>query len=290
MSQRRRTYGRGSTPNENTRNFIQEMKSGTIRRKHLQANNEKSSTTQNPSNVFVPSSQVSQHNNKQSTYSSRKRKRSKVEDEITTFVSDKKYLPSPPPMEEFVTDQHETVLHRPSRSYEKRLNGEGNGKSDVCSTTSTLVPVKIQYFDTPPSSASPPPSDGTYSITASAVSIRETEVNAVLTNLDCEMMTSTSTSNITSCAAGTALNSLSYQILGDILSYVLDTYRTVRPFYVQGTMKYGIRSATCNDEDVVTCDNVDLSVLLVSKFFNEVGSNLYYGSNWFRFSNPDACG
>ena len=54
-------------------------------------------------------------------------------------------------------------------------------------------------------------------------------------------------------------------------------------------MKNSLRSETDGDKGVIALENVDLSILRTCRAIHDVGTEAYYGSHQFRFSDPDAC-
>ena len=66
-----------------------------------------------------------------------------------------------------------------------------------------------------------------------------------------------------------------------------------RPYYRCGMLTYGPWSAGCVDDeidvDVVSFENVNLSLLQVNKHFNETCSKIFYGGNSFIFCKADVC-
>jgi len=54
-------------------------------------------------------------------------------------------------------------------------------------------------------------------------------------------------------------------------------------------MKHGIHSYQYDDEDVISEDNIDLSLLSVNKAFNATASEILYSQNQFVFFSADPC-
>jgi hypothetical protein len=86
------------------------------------------------------------------------------------------------------------------------------------------------------------------------------------------------------------------EILRKILGYVFVPPKVndiaVRPWYKQGMLAGYIRTGNniqTNIGDEVTQENIDIAqTMLVCKKFAELGQELFYGSAWFQFSDPDA--
>lgn len=86
------------------------------------------------------------------------------------------------------------------------------------------------------------------------------------------------------------------EILRKILTYVFVSPEinnsAVRPWYKQGMLAGYIRTGNhieTNVGDEVTQENINLArTMLVCKKFAEFGRELFYGSAWFQFDDPDA--
>ena len=92
-------------------------------------------------------------------------------------------------------------------------------------------------------------------------------------------------------ANGGSIERITIEILKTVLSHILPANegREVRPMYMKGVLRYGLRSEPWNDDGVIQNDNVDLSVLRTSQTFHHVGTRLFYGRNTFVFNDSDAC-
>lgn len=93
-------------------------------------------------------------------------------------------------------------------------------------------------------------------------------------------------------ASGGPIESLSTELFMVILDHVLPARNTreIRPLYMKGMLRYGIRSEPNDDDGVIQNENIDLSVFRTSRAFHQVGTRLFYGGNRFFFDDPDACG
>lgn len=109
-------------------------------------------------------------------------------------------------------------------------------------------------------------------------------------NTDDMVMADSSSVASTFNPGGTSrLEQLSTSNVLTILLYTLDTPRNIRPFYKQGMMKRGIHSSPHNDEDVISADDMDLSILRVNKTFHAAASKIFYSQNNFIFLGADPC-
>lgn len=78
-----------------------------------------------------------------------------------------------------------------------------------------------------------------------------------------------------------------------IIRYVLDTARTVFPYYRRGMLFDGPWSKPYQEGDidygVADKENVDLALLRVNKHFHDRGTKIFYGQNIFLLKSAEIC-
>ena len=95
--------------------------------------------------------------------------------------------------------------------------------------------------------------------------------------------------SISLSAKGSSIEKFDHKIWKYVLTCVLQSKGAVKPFYKKGMMKNSLRSETDGDKGVIALENVDLSILRTCRAIHDVGTEAYYGTHQFRFSDPDAC-
>lgn len=98
-------------------------------------------------------------------------------------------------------------------------------------------------------------------------------------------------------ANGSAIEKITYEILENIMEYLVDTDNTIHPFYKQGMLDNRFDSDDDEelvqhlywDRNVIWEENIDISIFLTCRAFHQVAVDLFYGTNKFRFYDPDVC-
>lgn len=291
MSQSRRTYGRRPQPTENTRNFMSGLKETAEQHKrNLEADRGTSDSEPVAKKARiqpfkVPSKPTAAGPQK----SKRKRARALEDDNLTDQPRSKKQLPSPPADPKSAANN--PPLQGLSKGQRKRLRKKQEKIQDQLAMQNT---IQQRPLPSPPPSAtglgeattSPEPSPAQTAIIPLEL---PTDNNTV--NTDDEPHVPMTSTPLSISANGGPIEGLSTELLEIILGYALPptTKRHIKPFYMKGMMRHGIRSEPYNDEGVIDNDNIDLSVLRVSRAFHQIGTELFYGRNTFSFKDADAC-
>lgn len=105
-------------------------------------------------------------------------------------------------------------------------------------------------------------------------------------------------SGLPAATIGSSFEKLDKKEIQNVLRYLVNTNSVIYPFYKQGMIDN--RDHILDEEEspilrlfydrsVIHSPNIDLSFLRISKTFYQIGSDLFYGSNRFKFYEPDAC-
>lgn len=215
------------------------------------------------------------------------------EQNITGQPRAKKQLPTPPAESGLAaTSLHS---HNLSKNQKKRLRKKQRRQREQLEQLAMDGISQQRRLPSPPLSATDPIEASTSPVLSPPLPtkpILETAPENRVTVLSYQANGSSTHTPLQISADGGPIESLSTELFKVILGYVLPARytRKIRPLYMRGMLRYGIRSEPNDDDGVIQNENIDLSIFRTSRAFRQVGTPLFYGGNRFVFDDPDACG
>lgn len=290
MSQPRRTYGR-RPPTENVRTFMTDVKNRQEERKTgFEAEHETFDSAPVSEKPCVPPFRLPQKaGGVQHQQPKPKRPRAFDEESTTEQPRAKKQLPTPPAERGLTADSFRS--RRLSQNQKRRIRKKDeNGREQLAMDKTN----QQRWLPSPPPSGTDP-IEATLSqvpsLTLPTISAFQSVTYHGASILSVQPDSSFAHTPLSISANGAPIESLSLELFVLILDYVLpaqDT-RDIRPLYMRGMLRYGIRSDPIGDGGVLQNENIDLSVFRTSRVFHQVGSRLFYSRKNFFFNDPDAC-
>jgi len=289
MSQPRRTYGR-RPPTENVRSFLTDVKNCQEDRKRgFEADQQTSDSAPAAKRPCVTPFKIPQKpGGFQRQQLKRKRPHAFDEESTTGQSRAKKQLPTPPAESGLTATSLYSQL---SKNRKRRLRKKQKKEREQ------LPMDKISQqrrLPSPPPSAADPIEATTSPLPSPALPTKltlETAPDHDTSVLSHQADGPSAHTPLSISANGGPIESLSTELFTVILGYVLPARsREIRPLYMKGMLRYGIRSEPNDDDGVIQNENIDLSVFRTSRAFHQVGTRLFYGRTRFFFDDPDACG
>lgn len=287
MAQSRKTYGRRTLPNANTKSFMDELRLSAEQRERS-FGGEQEGAVINPKRPHGAPFRLTSEIEQQPT--AKKRHCAFESEDMPPPKKPLQWRPSP---EECVDDFGSS----PSSSTPRTSKQAPVTKSRI-SFSPSFPPFQTRFLSPPGSlMESPVPSaiDGGSPSSFSAENggcheaplQHSTEDSNLVPIAACPQ----ACTSLSIDAGGRSIERMTEEQLEIILGYVLPIRMKsyYRPYYRKGMMYNGVRSGLKEDDGIAMNENVDLSVFRVCRGFYTVGARLFYGKSCFKFANPDVC-